>query len=156
MSYDEENNEYAKEKAEFIASNLRDIGIYVNIVLEDAEMYKVKLNKNDYDMVLTKWALSSYPEFLYYFETNTEKNYSGFSNEEFDYLVYMAKREVLDIKVEEYFSDMQKLLNSYLPMAGLYIKTSTVYYDREIKGEMGSNMVDVYRGIENMTKEASN
>jgi len=144
------DKKYSKEKAEFIAANLEDIGIKVNVVSKDTDMYKALVKNREFDMVLTEWALSPYPEFLYCFETNNEKNYSGFSNEEYDYLVYMAKREVLDVKLEEYFHSMQEILNSYLPMACLYVKTSTVYYEKDIDGEMNSNMTDIYKGIENM------
>ena len=68
----------------------------------------------------------------------------------------MAKREVIDIKLDEYFADMQEMLNSYLPMACLYVKTSTVYYNKDIDGEMNSNMFNVYSGIENMIKTVEN
>jgi len=147
-----EDKEHAKEKAEFIASNLKNIGINVNIVSKTTDFYNAAIKNGEYDIVLTEWALSPYPEFLYFFETNNEKNYSGFSNEDYDYLVYMAKREVIDVKLQEYFSDMQEILNSYLPMACLYVKTSTVYYSKDIKGEMKSNVNDIYRGVENMIK----
>lgn len=146
------DKEYSKEKAEFIANNLKDIGINVNIVSQNTDMYYAMLSNGEFDMVLTQWSLSPHPEFLYSFETNNDKNYSGFSNEVYDYLVYMAKREIIDLKINEYFSDMQEMLNSYLPMACLYVNTSTVYYDKNIDGEMSSNMYDVYRGIENMRK----
>jgi len=147
-----EDKEYAKEKAEFISSNLKDVGINANIVSKSTDIYNTLVKNGEFDMVLTEWALSPYPEFLYFFETNHEKNYSGFSNEEYDYLAYMAKREVIEVKLNEYFADMQEMLNSYLPMACLYVKTSTVYYSKDIDGEMDSNMNDVYRGIENMVR----
>ena len=147
-----EDKEDAKEKAEFIASNLKDIGINVNIVSKSKDFYEALIKNGEFDMVFTEWALSPYPEFLYCFETNNDKNYSNFSNEDYDYLVYMAKREVIEDKMKEYFLDMQEMLNSYLPMACLYVKTSTVYYDKDIDGELDSNMTDVYKGIENMVR----
>lgn len=150
-----EDKEYARQKAEFIANNLKDIGINVNIELKNSELYNASIKTGKFDMVLTEWALSPYPEFLYCFETNNEKNYAGFSNEDYDYLVYMAKREVIEVKLKEYFSDMQEILNSYLPMACLYVKTSTVYYDKDIDGELDSNMTDVYKGIENMIRNVA-
>ena len=113
------------------------------------------LNRKEYDIALTDWALSAYPEFLYHFETGNKNNINGFSDEEYDYLVYMAKREVVEMKLIEYFERMQEILNAQLPIACLYVKTSTIYYDKSIEGEFLSNMNNVYMGIEMLIKEKS-
>lgn len=147
------DKKYAKEKAEYIKNNLNLLGIEVNIVEKKSDNFNILLSKNEYDVALVDWSLSAYPEFLYYFETGNKNNINGFSDEEYDYLVYMAKREVVEIKLIEYFSRMQEILNSKLPMACLYVKTSTIYYNKDIQGEFQSNMNDVYMGIETLIKE---
>lgn len=147
------DKEYAKEKAEYIKSNLADIGITVNIIEKGTDKFNELFNSKEYDMVLADFALSAYPEFLYYFETGNKNNISNFSDEEYDYLVYMAKREIVESKLIEYFHRMQEILNAKLPMACLYTKTSTIYYNKSIQGEFKSNMNNVYFGIENLIKE---
>ena len=64
----------------------------------------------------------------------------------------MAKREVVEMKLIEYFDRMQEILNAKLPMACLYVKTSTIYYNKDIQGEFESNMNNVYMGIEKLVK----
>lgn len=146
------DKKHAKDKAEYIKKNLATVGIQVNIVEKNTSGFTNLLKQKEYDIALTDWALSYYPEFLYYFETGSANNITGFSDEEYDYLVYMAKREVVEIKLVEYFDKMQEILNAKLPMAGLYVQTSTLYYNKDIQGEFNSNMNNVYMGIENLVK----
>ena len=143
----------AKEKAEYIKNNLSNVGIEVNILAKTTNSFNTALKQKEYDIALTDWALSAYPEFLYFFETGHKNNINGFSDEEYDYLVYMAKREVVEMKLIEYFNRMQEILNAKLPMACLYVKTSTIYYNKDIQGEFESNMNNVYMGIENLVKQ---
>lgn len=147
------DKKYAKEKAEYIKNNLAYVGINVNVIEKDTSKFNEAVKSQEYDMLLADFALSAYPEFLYYFETGNKNNISGFSDEEYDYLVYMAKREVVEMKLIEYFYRMQEILNARLPMACLYVKTSTIYYNKSIQGEFESNINNVYMGIENLVKE---
>lgn len=146
------DKKYAKEKAEYIKNNLASVGIEINVIEKATANFNALLKQKEYDIALTDWALSAYPEFLYYFETGNSNNINGFSDEEYDYLVYMAKREVVELKLREYFDRMQEILNAKLPMACLYVETSTIYYNKDIQGEFESNMNNVYMGIENLLK----
>ena len=146
----------AKEKAEFIKNNLAQIGIEINIIEASTDKYKELFEAKQYDIAITDWSLSYYPEFLYSFETENQNNITGFSDEQYDYLVYMAKREISEEKLIEHFSKMQEILNAKLPMAGLYLETSTLYYTKSIQGEFLSNMANVYAGIENLIKFEEN
>ena len=62
----------------------------------------------------------------------------------------MAKTEYLEGKTKEYFYKMQEILEKELPIAGLYFKTSTVYYKQSIEGELKSTINNIYSGICNM------
>lgn len=146
------DKKHAKEKAEYIKGNLATVGIEVNIIEKNTDSFNTLLKQKEYDIALTDWALSAYPEFLYYFETGNANNLTDFSDEEYDYLVYMAKRENVEIKLIEYFYRMQEILNAKLPMACLYVETSTLYYNKDIQGDFQSNMNNVYMGIENLIK----
>ena len=82
-------------------------------------------------MAITDWSITDYPEFLYNFESNSGSNVFGFRDEEYDYLVYLAKHEILESKQLEYFDKMQSILFDKLPMLGLYFETSTVFYTKD-------------------------
>ena len=43
-------------------------------------MKKMPMLQKEYDIALTDWALSAYPEFLYYFETGNTNNLTEFSD----------------------------------------------------------------------------
>ena len=147
INSDSENSE---EKAKFIKENLKNIGIDVNIVSKGSTLYNTAIAQEDYDLALTTWAISEYPEFLYNFASTSDQNIFGFSNEDYDYYVFMAKTEYLEGKTKEYFYKMQEILEKELPIAGLYFKTSTVYYKQSIEGELKSTINNIYSGICNM------
>lgn len=140
----------SQDKAEFIKENLGKIGVKVNIIAKESTKYNTSIAMRDYDIALTDWAISEYPEFLYNFDSNSPDNIFGFSNEDYDYYAFMAKTEYLEGKSKEYFSKMQEILANYLPMAGLYFETSTVYYNQSIEGEFKPTINNIYSGIENM------
>lgn len=145
-----EDNEDTKDKAEFIKSNLEKIGVKINIISQSSTKYNTSIAMGDYDIVLTDWAISEYPEFLYNFESNSPDNIFGFSNEDYDYYVFMAKTEYLEGKSREYFAKMQEILAKHLPIAGLYFEMSTVYYNQSLEGELKPTINNIYSGIENM------
>lgn len=144
------DNKNSLEKAEFIKDNLKKIGIEINIVLKNSDSYSLAISNKEYDLALTSWAISEYPEFLYNFETNSENNIFGFSDKDYDYYVFMAKAEYLEGKSREYFEKMQEILAQKLPLLGLYFETSTVYYNKKIEDKLTPTINNIYKGIENI------
>jgi len=144
------DNENAEAKAKFIKDNLRNIGVEINVVAKNSTLYNTAIAEKDYDLALTDWAISEYPEFLYNFAASSENNIFGFSNEDYDYYVFQAKTEYLEGKSKEYFSKMQEILAKEWPIVGLYFKTSTVYYKQSIEGELKPTINNIYSGIYNM------
>jgi len=146
------DRENAEEKAEFIKKDLKNIGIDIKVIAKSTTDYNTAVAKKEYDLVLTDWVISEYPEFLYSFESNSKDNVFGFSNEDYDYYVFMAKTEYLEGRLTEYFRKMQEILARELPIMGLYFETSTIYYNKDIEGEFYSTRNDIYSGIENMIR----
>ncbi|MBP3285291.1 MAG: peptide ABC transporter substrate-binding protein [Clostridia bacterium] len=145
------DTELSKEKAEFIKENLKSLGIEIQIETKSSFDFNEAISKKNYDLALTDWSISDYPEFLYHFETNAVNNVFGFSDKDYDYYVYLAQREYLEGKSKEYFDKLQEILYRELPIMGLYFETSTVYYAKKIEEKLDSNMKNIYYGLENLT-----
>lgn len=143
-------NESILRRAEYIKNDLSNVGIKINIIPKKTEDYAYSINTNDYDLAITDWAITNYPEFLYNFESNSENNVFGFKNQDYDYLVYLAKREILEGKQKEHFNEMQKILFDELPMIGLYFETSTVFYNKRIDEKLVPQINNIYNGIANV------
>lgn len=141
------NSKGATNKAEYIKSDLAKAGIKINIISKSTDDYNDLLKTYGYDMALTDWAVTDYPEFLYNFETNSPNNVFGFSDEDYDYLVYLAKHEILEGKQQEHFENMQDILFDKLPLMGLYFETSTVFYVKNLEGQLAPKINDIYYGI---------
>ncbi len=147
------DNENSKGKAEFIKNNLKNIGIDVNVVAKSATLYNTAIAEHEYDLALTDWAISEYPEFLYNFESNSKDNIFGFSNADYDYYVFMARTEFLDGKTKEYFDKLQEILIKELPIAGIYFETSTVYYNQKMEGKLNPTINNIYAGLGDIIKK---
>ena len=146
------DRENAEKKAQFIKRDLKNIGIDIKVIAKSTTDYNTAIAKKEYDLALTDWIISEYPEFLYSFDSNSKDNIFGFSNEDYDYYVFMAKTEYLEGRLTEYFRKMQEILIREFPIIGLYFETSTVYYNKDIEGEFYSTKNDIYSGIENMMR----
>lgn len=134
-------------KAEYIKNDLAKIGIKVNVVSKNGEEYNLAIKSYDYDMAITDWSITDYPEFLYNFESNSSSNVFGFKDEEYDYLVYLAKHEILEGKQLEDFEKMQEILIEKLPMLGLYFETSTVFYTKDFDDQIKPQINNIYYGM---------
>jgi len=145
------DNNGTQEKAEFIKENLKQLGIEIEVQGKSSFDFNEAISKKEYDLALTDWAISDYPEFLYHFETNSPNNVVGFSDKDYDYYVYLAQREYLEGKSKEYFDKLQEILYRKLPIMGLYFETSTVYYAKKIEENLDSNMKNIYYGLEDLT-----
>lgn len=143
----------AKQKADFIKNNLKNIGIDIKVVLKEAPEYNVAIAKKDYDLAIADWAISEYPEFLYDFYSASKNNIFGFKNEDYDYYVYMLKTEFLEGKTKEYIDKMQDILIKELPIIGLYFETSTVYYNQAIEGKLNPTINNIYADLKDVIKK---
>ena len=137
-------------KAEYIKNDLGKIGIKINVVAKSAEGYNAAIKAHDYDLAITDWAITDYPEFLYNFESNSPNNVFGFKDEEYDYLVYLAKHEILEGKQLEHFEKMQSILFNELPMLGLYFETSTVFYTKNLGEQLKPQINNIYNEMNNI------
>ena len=146
------DNENAEAKANFIKENLKNIGIDIIVVPKNSTLYNTAIAEKSYDLAITDWAISEYPEFLYNFSSSSSNNIFGFSNEDYDYYVFVAKTEYLEGKLREYFFKMQEILVEELPIAGLYFETSTVYYNQSMKGELKPTINNIYSGLKDMMR----
>lgn len=142
------DNDKNLEKAQYIKENLADIGINLDIITKSSGDYAVSIANRDYDIALTEWAISTYPEFLYKFDSNSADNIFKFDNKDYDYLTFLAKNETVKEKLQEHFFMMQEILSEELPIAGLYFETSTVYYGKKVKWNVNA-MFNIYADIEN-------
>ena len=137
-------------KAEYIKNDLDKIGIKINVVVKVGEEYNIAIKSYEYDLAITDWSITDYPEFLYNFESNSGSNVFGFRDEEYDYLVYLAKHEILESKQLEYFDKMQSILFDKLPMLGLYFETSTVFYTKDFGEQLKPQINNIYNGMNNI------
>lgn len=141
------NAEGMNNKAEYIKNDLDKIGIKINVIAKDGEGYNTAIKAFDYDMAITDWSITDYPEFLYNFESNSTNNVFGFKDEEYDYLVYLARHEILEGKQLEYFEKMQNILFEKLPMLGIYFETSTVFYTKNFGKQLKPQINNIYNGM---------
>jgi peptide/nickel transport system substrate-binding protein len=126
-----------QQAAVFIQSNLREIGITVNIQkLPDAE-FSDKLNKKQLPMFIHDWY--SWGEDPFYQMTNLVKsgaftNFTAYQNPELDALIKQGTFELDPAKRAEISKKCQEILFRDAPMAYLYSPDWTVAARSNIAG----------------------
>jgi|LSQX01.1.fsa_nt_gb peptide/nickel transport system substrate-binding protein len=144
------DNELRNKTAEIIKDNLADIGIDINILAVSWEEVNQKIEKSDFQAVLTGLKLSQASDLSFAFhsgEIERRTNFINYKNPEIDDILYRTMSET-DEKIRlEAFVDLQGLLQDELPYVGLCFRTSAVVYNNRIKGNIRPTATNIYNNI---------
>lgn len=145
------NNNMIK-MANTIKENLEKIGIQVKIIEAKDDEYNKYINSKNYDMILINSTYGYSPSLEKYFGKNNLANYNSESIREILSKVQNIKDEN-EIK-KEYSSIVEKY-NLEVPYVSLNYSTSSVIYNKNLKGSVTPNSYNVFYGMENWYREYS-
>jgi len=104
---------------EAIASQMKDIGIKVNVDVVDYSIIDERMSRGEWDMVLGAMNVAMVPDPSYILESNFKtggsSNY-GYSNEKVDQLLKDASETNNQEKRQEYFNQVQEIVQEDLPI----------------------------------------
>lgn len=117
--------------AENIKSQLKDIGININVIKVNREKYYEYLDNKNYQMVLTGLTNSISPDLSYFYGEN---NISNYFNPEVSSKLYSV----------DGIREAQKIVNDEVPYIGLYRDKGTILLNANVGGEFAPNSYFVY------------
>lgn len=102
--------------AEAIKEQLRPLGIDIEIKAVEVSVWLDKRNKGDFDSFMTGWSGLVDPEqFMAFWESDSQVNYSGFRNPQFDALAVRGRRAREAKERGDIYREAQKLLCNESP-----------------------------------------
>lgn len=137
------------EAAEYIASDLKAVGIYVNIVGETKENLKKTVEKKNYDVILSGYALSDSPSLDFIFRKNGSGNLSGYSSQKMDAALDNMKKAGTLEELKTASLKVQEIIAEDLPQIGLFFEMNTFLYSEKLHVSAISRETKVYADISN-------
>lgn len=147
-----EENVQRTETAKIIQDTLKQIGIEVTIVIQNYENYTNKLKTKDFETFLGEWKLSIIPDFSFAFHSSqiaAGNNFISYSNSDMDNLLHQAFVATTEASMIESYKNLENHIIEELPYISLYFRNASVLTSSRVKGELTSNMNNVFLGIEN-------
>ena len=146
-----EDNQEQILVAEKIQSDLKEIGIKINIKKVSWETLKNNLNNGKFELALTTLNIKNEYQLQNIIGTSDIYNYAKYSNQVIDDVIL----ELNASQAEIYDENMQSLITTYLnemPYIGLYFKNNTILSNKSVKGEHKSIAGNPYKNIINFYK----
>lgn len=130
--------------AENIKNTLEGIGIKINIIKANDQMYRRYLENKNYDMILTGVYIPYSPDLSKYFGENNLANYD---NPEVNSIMQEIKN-IRDEKVlKEKYNQLIKIYKDEIPYVFLYNNKSKFVYSTNLRGTITPNNYNIFYNI---------
>ena len=140
-----------------IASKLKDeltaVGFEITIDQQNFAAYQEKFINGQYDMIIGGWECSPITDLTPFFGTAGHLNYIGYTNEEVDRLLAVARNAVGDGPTLLAYSSLQKKLAEELPYISIAYRNKAVFTSKNVGGKIEPVENNVFRDMEAWTYE---
>lgn len=146
-----EENEQRIETANIIKESFKLIGIELTVDIQNFEEYNKRLTDKNFELVLGGWKLSSIPNLNFAFHSSqiaTGTNFISYNNPAMDNLLYQANLAMTEKSIIEGYKNLSDYIIEDLPYISLYFRNAAVLMNNNVKGNINSNLSNVYLGIE--------
>lgn len=138
--------------ANMIKENLEKIGIQIKIIEAKDEQYNKYINNKNYDMILVDSTYGYSPSLEKYFGDGNLANYNSESIRE---TLLKAQNIKDENEIRKEYSSIVEKYNLEVPYISLNYNTSSLIYNKNLKGSIKPNSYNVFYGIENWYREYS-
>lgn len=152
VTYNEPTIASRQKAAELIASQLRIIGIRVNVTVSSRDRVIKTINSDTgFNMALVGFNLSYIPDLSYLFKSGANGNCSFYESEKMDNMLAQAKSAADADELKATLADIQLLVTEDLPLLGLFFRSGTLISRVGLGGLSGIREDNYLRGIDAMT-----
>ena len=142
VSKDDEKRTMVAEK---VKSQLKKIGIIINVVKVNESRYNSYIKNKNYDIILTGSIISNNPKLDTFFGEN---NTSNFYNEKIKSILNEIKN--IDSKeiLKDKYSQIEKKYEEEMPFISLYFNSLFVLTTPNLKGDLSHNWYNLFYNID--------
>ena len=143
------NNKKRVLLAEEIKEQLQQVGIKINIIKVDNNLFEKHIKYKNYDMILTGNIVSSYPNLETYLGKD---NLSNFNNEEIKNILNDVKNISDENILTDKYKRIEEIYKEQIPFVGLYFNSLFILSNRNLKGDLSCNWYNLFYNIDNWYK----
>lgn len=144
-----QNNTKREECAEVIKEQLYKVGIIVNIIKVNNNLYNSYVKNNNYDIILAGNIVSNNPSLITYYGDN---NLSNYKNLEISNKLNEIKNINNEEKLKEKYKEIQSIYEQELPFMCLYFNSIFVITNTNLKGDFSYNWYNLFYNIDTWYK----
>lgn len=130
-----ENNQRL-EVANLIKDTFNQIGIAIEIDIQDYEAYVQQLKSKNFDAFLGGWKLSIVPDLSFAFNSSqiaSGNNFISYNDENMDNLLQQANIAIGDEAIIEAYKNLENYIIEQLPYISLYFRNAAVLMNERLK-----------------------
>jgi len=130
-----ENNQRL-EVANLIKDTFNQIGIAIEIDIQDYEAYVQQLKSKNFDAFLGGWKLSIVPNLSFAFHSSqiaNGNNFISYNDENMDNLLQQANIAIGDETIIEAYKNLENYITERLPYISLYFRNAAVLMNERLK-----------------------
>lgn len=144
------DNILREKKAYYIKEELIKIGIEIEIVLLDWEIYQSEVKAGNYDLLLGGWELSFVPDLSFAFHSTQigNTNFIYYNNELMDELLQKSFQVTNGADKLKAYSELQHYLVEDLPYLTLLFKNSSLLIKNHVYGNIEPTSYNIFNKIE--------
>lgn len=140
--------------AENIKEQLEKIGIAIDVIAVNNNLFNNYIKNKNYDIILTGNVISNSPKLDTYFGDN---NLSNFNNEEINNIFKQIKNiDNQEELLKEKYTRLEEIYKEEVPFISLYFNNIFILTNKNLKGDLSGNWYNVYYNIDNWYKVEDN
>lgn len=146
-----EDNSNRVATAQLIRSQLADVGLKVNVDIQNTDGFKTKLAAGDFDMVLSGWKLSDSPDFYDLFHSSMQvsgSNFIRYNNAFMDIALAGVRGATTDEALKNSVQAVDQIYREELPYFTLYFVHSVVRAGKNVQGTLQPTTDYTLQGID--------
>ena len=148
LTNNDSENPHRAEAAKYIAKQLEQVGIKVEVKSEDWDAYKNMVREGRFDLLLGGWYLNDIPDLRFAFKSGGSQNLSGYMDAEMDELLQSVMEQSTREGLAGAFEVVQQKIIEDLPIISLYFRTHTLYTRRNIEKVVQVTEENAYSSIQ--------
>lgn len=142
------------EVAKLIKESLIQIGININIIEENYEVYSTKVQNKEFDLLLGGWHLLNNQDVSFAYSSSKVyegQNYISYASKEMDAMLLKAYSQIGEANVISAFAELQEYLGQELPYISIAFRENVGYLNKtKIGGTLNPVEHNHFNGIENI------
>ena len=139
---------YRIEAAKYIAKQLEEVGIKVDVKSEPWEEYSNMVHEGRFDLLLGGWYLNDIPDLRFAIGSEGSQNISGYKDIEMDEMLLNVMQQKSREGLMNSFETLQQKIIDDLPIISLYFRTHTLLTKSNITNVAQVSEENAYASIQ--------